>query len=160
MNIFISLFVSIFTARFSEGRGWKRGYNLFIYLFVLPIYGLDIRHPWPQSQSQEHMVTTVSGFLHEATLLHGASLVSTDTGLQHSSGWLLASGTLLSLQKNPQPAASLLTLHVIPRGGKSASSREPWLLLGCFWIVPFQRGRKAPPKVKYIYTHSESNYSG
>lgn len=50
---------------------------------------------------------------------------------------------LLSLQENPQPAARLLTSHVLLRDSKSASSGEQCLLAGRLWIVSAHRGTKA-----------------
>jgi hypothetical protein len=50
------------------------------------------------------------------------------------------------LQKNPQPSACFLALHVLQRSNKSATSSEQWLLLGHLWTVNILWGRKASQK--------------
>lgn len=69
--------------------------------------------------------------------------MGTDTWLQHSSGWLLACSTLLSLQ-NPPPPIWLLEIHALLRDSKLAFSiKKKWLLPGFLWRVIVHWEKKA-----------------
>lgn len=113
-------------------------------------------YPWPQTQSQEWMLIVVVDFLPGPFSQDLCCVVPTWCALCIK---LTASGTLLSLQKNPQPmAACLLTLPVLWRGSKWPSSRELSQLPVPVSGQPlFEWARKASPKTKYIRSSSESD---